>query len=93
MNKIRVTVNREEFDKLPQTYKFSLPIKRSYRKLIPEMAFTVGENDCLLAEHPKVIVFRRKWSLKTCVKQIRLSMLIHSEEDGVENVYLTLYLL
>lgn len=92
MKQFKVKVSKSEFDALDKTYTWWLPLDRRYTRLIPSKAFAIGEDDVVLVEGPTSIRFRKRHSLKTVTKDIRLKMLIHDEEDGIEFVYIKLYL-
>ena len=93
MKQFRVTIPPEEYDKLIVTWKWCLPMEKRYKKLIPEKAVLVGQKEAVLAEGPTQIKFRRRGSLKTMVRDIRVRMLVQEEVDGGETeTYLKLYL-
>ena len=68
---------------------YTMPLRKRYAKFIPHQAFLVGENECLVLDGPKVIRFRKRWSLKTVERNIRMTYIIN---DEIEDPYFKIHL-
>ena len=93
MKPIRVTVSREQFERMADgTFNWWLPLRRC-SKWIPKQSFAIGDDDVLIAEKPDEIIFRQRFTFKRVKRRIRVAMLQHSELDGKDDIYIKLYLL
>lgn len=70
-------------------WNYIIPVRRKYRKHLPEMVFAVGEETSVVVEAPTRIIFRKRFSLKRITKEIRMTYLI--KEEGNNKPYLKLY--
>ena len=70
-------------------WSYTMPIRKRYRKFLPKQAFSVGEDIILILEGPKVIKFRKRWSLRSFKRGVRLVYIIN---DGSVEPYLKVHL-
>ena len=68
------TVDSATFNdfKYLRTWKYTMPVRRRYRRFLPPQSFLLGRDTCLVQASPSVIRFRKRWSLQTIEKNIRL---------------------
>lgn len=92
MKQIKVTVSKEQYQDVGKVYTWCLPLCKKYERWIPAKAFAIGEDDVLLAEKPDEIVFRRRWSFRKATRKIRMAVIQHDEQDGLDEVFIKLYL-
>lgn len=73
------TVDAATFEALRdrRQWAFDVPLRKRYAKFIPPQAYVVGDDICLVLEGPKVIRFRKRWSLRTVKREIRLVYIIN----------------
>lgn len=91
MKRYKETVDTETFRELQtnRRWSYEMPIRKRYAKFIPPQAFTIGEDICLILEGPKVIRFRKRWSLRFVDREIRLVYIIN---DGERDPYFKIHL-
>lgn len=84
-------VDAETFGKLrdKKQFEYRMPVRRRYMKFIPSKGFMISDDECLLAEGPKVIRFRKRWSLQAVELKVRIATIVN--EDNKEP-YMKLHL-
>lgn len=68
---------------------YTMPIRKRYLKYIPQQAFAVSEDICLIVEGPKTIRLRKRWSLRSIKRKIRLVYIVN---DGRGEPYMKIHL-
>lgn len=65
--------------KYKRKWSYTMPVRRRYVRFLPPQSFLIGKETCLVLAGPSVIRFRRRWSLETIEKNIRVTYIEREE--------------
>lgn len=68
---------------------YEMPMRKRHVKLLPDRAFALGDDLCVVLEGPRIIRFRKRWGLRFVDREIRLVYIVN---DGKREPYLKIHL-